>query len=237
MLAPSFLKLWAKYQTADMEVKDLQKEFERERGDMLEAIRDITKQLKLKQLVIDMFIPPEDQLLIEKRTTYEESDDIWTVAYPNMSGNVVAAKKKAAGGADKKEDAPSESAFAFAQKKMGGDEDAGVRSFIASCSAFPLVFVHTQRSRSLCHSLLFLALSVTPSSFSLSLSLPPLSCILVGTLLHWHMHTYHRSFLLHSVRQSIFDVQHRRHRLWPCGAGSVLQPRQQQGWKQDQARR
>mmetsp|Transcript_6750 Transcript_6750/g.9930 ORF Transcript_6750/g.9930 Transcript_6750/m.9930 type:complete len:600 (+) Transcript_6750:267-2066(+) len=52
-------KLWTKFQQARTEVKDLQSEFQSERNDMLETIRGLSRQLKLKELVISNFIPPK----------------------------------------------------------------------------------------------------------------------------------------------------------------------------------
>ncbi len=52
-------KLWIKYQQAKNEIEDLNCEFEEERNDMLETIRDLTKQMKLKELIIANFIPPK----------------------------------------------------------------------------------------------------------------------------------------------------------------------------------
>lgn len=43
-------KLWSKYQTAHREVKDIQEEFQQERSDMLDTIRELTRQLKLKEV-------------------------------------------------------------------------------------------------------------------------------------------------------------------------------------------
>lgn len=45
-------KLWSKYQTAQREVKDIQEEFQQERSDMLDTIRELTRQLKLKEVRI-----------------------------------------------------------------------------------------------------------------------------------------------------------------------------------------
>ena len=42
-------KLWSKYQTAHREIKDIQEEFQQERSDMLDTIRELTRQLKLKE--------------------------------------------------------------------------------------------------------------------------------------------------------------------------------------------
>lgn len=51
-------KVWSKYQQQKAEIKDLEHEFVDEKNDMLESIRDLTKQLKLKEFVISNFIPP-----------------------------------------------------------------------------------------------------------------------------------------------------------------------------------
>lgn len=52
-------RLYVKYQQAKAEIIDLQREFHVERNDLLETIRDLKKQIKLKVLVIDNFIPPK----------------------------------------------------------------------------------------------------------------------------------------------------------------------------------
>ena len=41
-------KLWSKFQQSKTEIKDLTEEFQGEREGMLETIRDLTRQLKLK---------------------------------------------------------------------------------------------------------------------------------------------------------------------------------------------
>lgn len=52
-------KLWKKYQQAKDEIEDLHSEFQTERTHMLDSIRELETQLKLKNLVIDNFIPPK----------------------------------------------------------------------------------------------------------------------------------------------------------------------------------
>ena len=44
-------KIWTKFQQAKTEIRDLQGEFQGERDDMLETIRHLTKQMKLKELI------------------------------------------------------------------------------------------------------------------------------------------------------------------------------------------
>ena len=53
-------------------MEDLQEEFHREREDMIETIKELTKELKSKNLVVDSFIPPEELLAIEERAVWNE---------------------------------------------------------------------------------------------------------------------------------------------------------------------
>ena len=57
-------KLWGKYQQAKREIDDLNGEFQDERNDLLETIRDLSKEMKLKDLIISNFIPPKVSLTI-----------------------------------------------------------------------------------------------------------------------------------------------------------------------------
>jgi len=70
-------KLWSKYQAASSEVKDLQQEFQREREDMVDTIRVLTQQLKLKSSVIQAFVPKEEADKVEKRAQWDENEDDW----------------------------------------------------------------------------------------------------------------------------------------------------------------
>ncbi|CAL1149179.1 unnamed protein product, partial [Cladocopium goreaui] len=52
-------KLWNRHKQTQEEVQDLQQEFQTEREDMLDTIRDLRKEVKLVCLTIENFIPPE----------------------------------------------------------------------------------------------------------------------------------------------------------------------------------
>ena len=52
-------KIWAKYQQAKVDIEDLEHEFMNEKNEMLDSIRQLTKQLKLKDFIIQNFIPPK----------------------------------------------------------------------------------------------------------------------------------------------------------------------------------
>merc|ERR1719261_2149948 len=58
-------KLWEKFQTAKTEVADLKVENQRKREELLENVRDLTRQLQLKQLIIDHFVPADDTSKLE----------------------------------------------------------------------------------------------------------------------------------------------------------------------------
>eukprot|EP00002_Diphylleia_rotans_P004762 TRINITY_DN1366_c0_g1_i3.p1 TRINITY_DN1366_c0_g1~~TRINITY_DN1366_c0_g1_i3.p1 ORF type:complete len:384 (-),score=124.03 TRINITY_DN1366_c0_g1_i3:301-1452(-) len=91
-------KLWAKLQSAQQEIEDLQSEFQQEREDMLNTIRDLTHEIKLKQLVIDLFIPPEELEKIEKRAMFDEDRDEWVIQHAQLTGNVMRVNRPTAGG-------------------------------------------------------------------------------------------------------------------------------------------
>jgi len=85
-------KLWSKYQSSKTEIKDLTQEFQMERQDMLETIRDCTRQLKLKELVINNFIPPEEARNFDDvnnggRAVWQEEQEVWVIPRMDLTGN------------------------------------------------------------------------------------------------------------------------------------------------------
>jgi len=82
-------KLWAKYQAALRETKDLQEEFQTERTEFLDTIRELTRQVKLKDLIISNFIPEEHVRNIEKRSAWNQDDDNWVINKLDLSGNKI----------------------------------------------------------------------------------------------------------------------------------------------------
>lgn len=72
-------KLWARYQAAVREATDLQDEFQTERSDMLDTIRQLTQSIKLKDLIISNFIPEDVAKSIEKRATWNPEEDSWNI--------------------------------------------------------------------------------------------------------------------------------------------------------------
>lgn len=80
-------KLWKRLQAVQAESHDIQAEFQTEREDMLDTIRELSRQLKLKELLVNSFVPPEDEHQIERQASWNEEDDAWTVTSANIVSN------------------------------------------------------------------------------------------------------------------------------------------------------
>ncbi|KAJ3211409.1 Kinesin-like protein kif3b [Entophlyctis luteolus] len=72
-------KLWEKVQAAKAEISDLQDEFRSEREDLLDTIRELSRELSLKVAVIENFIPPEESHKIERRAIFDEETNEWNL--------------------------------------------------------------------------------------------------------------------------------------------------------------
>ncbi|KAI8911609.1 P-loop containing nucleoside triphosphate hydrolase protein [Gorgonomyces haynaldii] len=72
-------KLWTKFQTIKSEINDTKDEFRLEREDLLDTIRELSKEISLKATIIENFIPPEECEKIEKKAVYDTEKDDWTL--------------------------------------------------------------------------------------------------------------------------------------------------------------
>jgi len=87
-------KIWYKYQQAKAEIKDLEHEFLDEKNEVLDSIRDLTKQLKLKDFIISNFIPPKYALLYDDvenggRAVWDETQEIWKIPDLKYRGGIM----------------------------------------------------------------------------------------------------------------------------------------------------
>lgn len=60
----------------------VQDDFDRERNDMYDTICELTNQLKLKNMIIESFIQPEEFKKIEKVTEWNEEENDWIIVHP-----------------------------------------------------------------------------------------------------------------------------------------------------------
>ncbi|CAL1529612.1 unnamed protein product [Lymnaea stagnalis] len=70
-------KLFNKLQATRQDIQDLQEEYTKERQELEQTQMELTRELKLKMLIIENFIPTEDKVKIQNRAQYDEDDDIW----------------------------------------------------------------------------------------------------------------------------------------------------------------
>ncbi|CAM5098087.1 unnamed protein product [Eretmochelys imbricata] len=70
-------KLYAKLQAVKAEIQDQHDEYIRVRQDLEEAQNEQTRELKLKYLIIENFIPPEEKNKIMNRLSYDSEEDQW----------------------------------------------------------------------------------------------------------------------------------------------------------------
>lgn len=83
-------KLKTKLNTAHEEIEDLQEEFERERSDLLESVRDMNSQLRLQRLVMDRLAScirrdcnyyNVDNILANSHFDEEKGESIFAIVY------------------------------------------------------------------------------------------------------------------------------------------------------------
>lgn len=73
-------KLWAKLDAAKLEISDLQDEIRAEREDLIDTVRQLSRELILRSTIIDNFIPPAEREKTEKRAMFNEEYDDYVLA-------------------------------------------------------------------------------------------------------------------------------------------------------------
>ncbi|GMH37875.1 hypothetical protein BSKO_05759 [Bryopsis sp. KO-2023] len=102
--------LYGTYQNKKAELKDLDLHFQAEREDLLNDVRELTQQLKLKDLSIACSIPPKYQEKIMAHCKYSEYDGSWQIEHVQFAGNSIRAQNEAS----------------HAQETVDGDLDSGL---------------------------------------------------------------------------------------------------------------
>lgn len=72
-------KCFAKLQALKQELEDINGEYNRDRRELEETQHDLMKELKLKYLIIDNFIPVEEKHKILSRVKFDEDEDAWVI--------------------------------------------------------------------------------------------------------------------------------------------------------------
>lgn len=87
-------KLFAKLQTTRSEIADLQDAHIRERQELEQAQEDLTKEMKLKSLIIENFIPPDERVKLTNRAVYDEENEEWRLKPSSQNGSQPAMAKR-----------------------------------------------------------------------------------------------------------------------------------------------
>ena len=75
------------------ELNDLQEEIHREREDLMDRIRELTREIRLKHLLIDQFIPSFEYMRIERRAEWNEDVNDWSLPNMEFTGNNIRIQK------------------------------------------------------------------------------------------------------------------------------------------------
>ncbi|KAM4612456.1 kinesin-like protein KIF3B [Discoglossus pictus] len=70
-------KLFSKLQAVKAEIHDLQEEHIKERQELEQTQNELTRELKLKHLIIENFIPMEEKSKMMNRSFFDEEEDQW----------------------------------------------------------------------------------------------------------------------------------------------------------------
>ena len=87
-------KLFTKLQGVKQEIVDVTEEYNRDRRDLEDTQQQLLKELKLKMLIIDNFIPPADKEKLMSRSLYDEESDVWVLQPNSKSGSGSAISKR-----------------------------------------------------------------------------------------------------------------------------------------------
>ncbi len=122
-------KVWGMYQSAKAELDDLQQEQQREMEGLLDNVRQMTRELRLQMLVIDSFVPPDFQELIESNVQWNEDIGEWQLKCVAYTGNNMRKRSPSGdrGGGMRKgnDDDPDDLSRVYMRYGVNGGVDAG----------------------------------------------------------------------------------------------------------------
>ncbi|GMF15758.1 unnamed protein product [Phytophthora lilii] len=87
-------KVYTKVKEVLGDVKAMEKVHSREREDLLDTIRQLTAQLKLKSLVLDYFMPPAAVAMLEARARWNDEEDDFTLDRLELAGNTLRPRQR-----------------------------------------------------------------------------------------------------------------------------------------------
>ena len=91
-------KLFTKLQTVKQDILDVTDEYNRDRRDLEVTQEELLKELKLKYLVIENFIPGEEKERVLGRAQFDEEEDVWRLGASRPSSGPISKRPVSAAG-------------------------------------------------------------------------------------------------------------------------------------------
>ena len=91
-------KLFTKLQTVKQEIVDVTEEYNRDRRDLESTQEELLKELKLKYLIIENFIPIEEKERVLERSYFDEEEDVWKMGSSRPSSGPISKRPVSAAG-------------------------------------------------------------------------------------------------------------------------------------------
>eukprot|EP00088_Acartia_fossae_P027757 TRINITY_DN2848_c0_g1_i1.p1 TRINITY_DN2848_c0_g1~~TRINITY_DN2848_c0_g1_i1.p1 ORF type:complete len:808 (+),score=134.82 TRINITY_DN2848_c0_g1_i1:45-2468(+) len=92
-------KMFAKLQSVKQEILDVTEEYNRDRRDLELTQEELLKELKLKYIIIENFIPAEEKEKILGRARFDEEEDIWKLGPSRPNSGPLGKRPVSAAGA------------------------------------------------------------------------------------------------------------------------------------------
>lgn len=122
-------KLNSRYEYYRSENESLRKEWEREKEDLLQTVRDLSRDLKKKQAIVDFFVPDQmQQLIFEQMSKWDADSNDWSIRSCCLAGNLTCND-------DDDDDQPEQSRGGH-HGRMGSDMDAESNALLKKRSVF-----------------------------------------------------------------------------------------------------
>ena len=82
-------RVQTRYRMTKNELDDITEIIHREREDLMDRIRELTREIRLKHLIIDQFIPAMEYMKIEARAEWATEENDWLIPNVEYTGNVL----------------------------------------------------------------------------------------------------------------------------------------------------
>ena len=69
------------------DLDDIEDVIHREREDLMDRIRELTREIRLKHLIIDQFVPAQEFMRIERRAEWYDDINDWMIPNLEYTGN------------------------------------------------------------------------------------------------------------------------------------------------------